>query len=305
MARTGLVYSDEMLLHDTGPYHPERPARLTAIMTAFKAAGIDPPRIPITPASIDDLLRVHTEEHVAEIKRTCATNGHYPDPDTPMGRASWRAALLAAGGAISACKAVLDGTVDNAFCAVRPPGHHAEADRAMGFCLFNNIAIGARWLQRVVGTKRIAIFDWDVHHGNGTQHAFYDDPSVFFASIHQHPHYPGTGWPFERGAGNTKLNIQMPRGSGPKEWLDAVDHQVLPELKRFNPEFLLISAGFDTHRLDPLGGQLLEADTYAAMTNRVKGLAGGKVVSTLEGGYQLDALGESCVAHFRALEGKE
>ena len=303
MARTGLVYSPEMLLHDTGPGHPERPERLTAIMEAFRAADLDPPRIPITPATIEDLLRVHTEDHIDEIRQTCAINGYYHDPDTPMMQASWRAALLAAGGTISACKAVLDGTVDNAFCAVRPPGHHAEADRAMGFCIFNNIAVAVRWLQHVAGLKRVAIFDWDVHHGNGTQHAFYDDSGVRFISIHQHPHFPGTGWAFEHGEHNNILNIQMPRGRGPEEWLDAIDHQVLPEFIKFDPEFLLISAGFDTHRLDPLGGQLLESDTYAVITNRVKHLANGKVVSTLEGGYHLQALGESCVAHFRALRG--
>ena len=303
MARTGLVYSEEMLLHDTGPSHPERPARLKAIMEAFEAAGLHPPRIPITPATEEDLLRVHTEDHVDEIKATCALNGIYPDPDTPMARASWRAALLAAGGVMSACRAVLDGSVDNAFCAVRPPGHHAEADRAMGFCLFNNIAIAARWLLDVAGVKRVAIFDWDVHHGNGTQQAFYNDSNLLFVSLHQHPHYPGTGWPFERGTHNNILNIQMPRGSGVEDWLEAIDRAALPELERFKPDFLLISAGFDTHRLDPLGGQLLESDTYGIMTNRVKGLANGRVVSTLEGGYDLTALGESCVAHFRALQG--
>jgi acetoin utilization deacetylase AcuC-like enzyme len=303
MARTGLVYDSDMLLHDTGPGHVERPARLTAIMEAFEAAGLHPPRIPITLATEEDLLRVHTEDHVAEIKQTCAINGCYPDPDTPMVEASWRAALLAAGGTISACKAVLDGTVDNAFCVVRPPGHHAEADRAMGFCLFNNIAIAARWLRDVAQLERVAIFDWDIHHGNGTQHAFYNDPTVFYASMHQHPHYPGTGWPFERGSGRTPLTIQMPRGCGPEEWLDAIDHHVLPALQAFDPTFFLISAGFDTHKLDPLGGQLLESDTYAVMTNRLKGLAGGKLVSTLEGGYNLEALAESCVAHFRALQG--
>jgi acetoin utilization deacetylase AcuC-like enzyme len=293
-----------MLLHDTGPGHPERPARLTAILEAFAAAGIDPPRIPITPATIEDLQRVHTEDHVAEIKQICDRGGGYDDPDTPMVRASWQAALLAAGGAISACRAILDGEVDSAFCAVRPPGHHAECDRSMGFCLFNNIAMAARWLRDVARLDRVAILDWDIHHGNGTQQAFYNDPSVYFASLHQHPHYPGTGWPFERGAANTTLNVQMPRGSGPAEWLDAIDNQVLPELRRFNPDFLLISAGFDTHHLDPLGGQLLESDTYAVMTRRVKDLAKGKIVSLLEGGYHLQALGESCVAHFRALQGE-
>ena len=303
MARTGLVYSEEMLLHDTGPGHPERAARLTAIMEAFEAAGLNPPRIPITPATEEDLLRVHSKDHVEEIKATCAANAVYPDADTPMVRASWRAALLAAGGVISACKAVLDGSVDNAFCAVRPPGHHAEADRAMGFCLFNNIAIAARWLLEVGHVKRVAIFDWDVHHGNGTQQAFYNENRVFFVSMHQHPHYPGTGWPFERGAYNNIVNIQMPRGARIDDWLERIDNKVLPEFRHFDPEFLLISAGFDTHRLDPLGGQTLKSATFGVMTDRVKGLAKGRVVSTLEGGYNLEALGESCVSHFRALQG--
>ncbi len=301
MARTGLVYSEEMILHDTGTGHPERPERLSAIKEALDAAGLDLIPIDIVPATEEDLLRVHTAEHVRVVQQTCALDAEYPDPDTPMVRASWRAALLAAGGTISACKAVLDGTVDNAFCAVRPPGHHAEADRAMGFCLFNNIAVAVRWLETVAGLKRIAIFDWDVHHGNGTQQAFYDDPKVLFASIHQHPHFPGTGWPFERGTHNNIINIQMPAGQGPDEWLHAIDTRVVPAIKEFDPQFLLISAGFDTHHLDPLGGQRLETETFAEMTRRVKGLAGGKVVSTIEGGYHLQALGESCVAHVRAL----
>lgn len=302
MARTGLVFDEDMVLHDTGPHHPERPARLEAIIGAFADSGISLPRIPITLANEEDILRVHTPEHLEEIRETCAQSLDYRDPDTPMGPASWRAALLAAGGVISACKAVLDGTVDNAFCAVRPPGHHAESDHAMGFCLFNNIAIAARWLQANTGMKRIAILDWDVHHGNGTQHAFFDDPTVLFVSLHQHPHYPGTGWPFERGADNTTLNIQMPRGNGPQEWFEALDTRALPEIERFEPEFLLVSAGFDTHHLDPLGGQNLDESTFADMTRRIVHLAGGRVVSVLEGGYHLEALGSSVVAHVKALQ---
>ena len=300
MARTGLVYDDDMLLHDTGAGHPERPARLTAIMDAFRDAGLDPPRITIQPATLEDLARVHEENHIEDIRQACAVGG-YDDPDTPMMAASWKAALLAAGGVMSACRAVLEGAVDNAFCAVRPPGHHSEYDRSMGFCLFNNIAIAARWLQTCAGLKRIAILDWDIHHGNGTQQAFYEDTSVLFASLHQHPHYPGTGWPFERGIANNIINIQMQRGCGPDEWLAALDDKILPEFERFDPEFLLISAGFDTHHLDPLGGQLLDSETFGDMTRCVKGLAKGRIVSTLEGGYHLEALGESAVAHFRAL----
>ena len=305
MARTGLVYDEAMLLHDTGPAHPERSGRLEAIIEAIEKADIELARIPITKATNEDLLRVHKTEYIAGIQKTCAANDAYRYPDTPMVHASWDAAFLAAGGVMSACKAVIEGKFDNAFCAVRPPGHHSEADRAMGFCLFNNVAIAARWLREAAGLKRVAIFDWDVHHGNGTQHTFYEDPTVFYASIHQHPHYPGTGYPWERGVENTNLNIQMSRGCGPKEWLDAIDGKVLPEIERFKPEFLLISAGFDAHKLDPLGGQVLEAETFGEMTHRVKKLAGGRVVSTLEGGYHLEALGESVVAHIRALQDSE
>ena len=302
MARTGLVYDDAMLLHDPGSGHPECPARLAAIKTAFEKADIDPTEISITLATTEDLARVHSEEHIETIRRTCATNARYTDPDTHMVQASWKAAMLAAGGAISACKAVHEGVVDNAFCAVRPPGHHAEHDRAMGFCLFNNIAIAARWLQKIAGVKRVAIFDWDVHHGNGTQHTFLNDPTVYYASIHQHPFYPGTGWPWERGAEDTNLNIQMARGTGPDQWIEAITKQILPEFERFKPDFLLISAGFDAHHLDPIGGQRLETETFAQMTNLVKGIANGRVVSLLEGGYHLEALGDCAVAHFRALQ---
>lgn len=302
MAQTGLVYSEKMLLHDTGMGHPERAQRLTAIIEGFRKAGITPPAIPITPATRDDLLLIHCEEHVDQIQQTCALHRHYPDPDTPMGPDSWPAALLAAGGTLSACKAVLDGTVDSVFCAVRPPGHHAEFDRAMGFCIFNNAAIGARWLRKFAGVKRVAIIDWDVHHGNGTQQAFYDDATVYYVSLHQHPLFPGTGWPHERGKDNTNLNIPMPRGSNDEDWINAFDGKVMPELERFDPEFVLISAGFDAHRLDPLGGQEVNTETFAYMTRRAKTLANGRIVSVLEGGYSLEALADCVIAHVRALE---
>jgi acetoin utilization deacetylase AcuC-like enzyme len=171
----------------------------------------------------------------------------------------------------------------------------------MGFCLFNNVAIAARWLTEVAGLKRVAIFDFDVHHGNGTQKAFYDDDRIYYISIHQFPHYPGTGFPEERGKNNTNLNIQMMPGVPEELWHSAIENLVLPELKRFKPEFLLISAGFDAHRRDPLGSQNLEAEDFAKMTRAMKGIAGGRIVSVLEGGYNLEALGESAVAHYLAL----
>lgn len=302
MAAVGLVYREEALQHDTGFGHPEAADRLRAIMKAFDQAGINPPRLDISPASRKDLLRVHSEYHVDTIERVCTDGLPYPDPDTVMGAGSWEAALLAAGGAIAACRAVLEKRYDRVFMAMRPPGHHAERDWAMGFCLFNNVAVAARWLREEAGLARVAIVDWDIHHGNGTQHAFYEDDSVYYISIHQHPHYPGTGFPEERGKNDTNLNIQMPPGIDPDEWLNVFPKFILPELERFDPAFLLISTGFDAHVRDPLGHQLLETEHYAEMTRRVLDVAGGRIVSLLEGGYNLQALGESAVAHFRALE---
>ncbi|MEA3365051.1 MAG: histone deacetylase [Candidatus Hydrogenedentes bacterium] len=295
------MYREECLKHFAGPHHLERPERLSAVHEALAQAKLPLVRIRGNPASREALLRVHSEKHIDTIERTCREELPYPDPDTSMVRSSWNAALLAASACIAACEAVLEKRVDNAFCAVRPPWHHAEHDRAMGFCLFNNIAIAARWVQARKGIQRIAIVDFDVHHGNGTQQAFYDDPSVYYASIHQWPLYPGTGRPEERGAENTNLNIPMPPGTGPETWLDAVEKQVLPELRRFQPEFLLMSAGFDGHRLDPLAQQRLESATFGEITRQVLFLKVGPVVSVLEGGYNLEALGESVVEHVKAL----
>jgi acetoin utilization deacetylase AcuC-like enzyme len=301
MSTAGFAFSTIGLQHTMPPGHPECPARLDAIADAFHDAQLDPPRVDVAPATREDLLRVHTAEHIDSIEKICAEGLSHPDPDIYTVKASWDAALVGAGGAIAGCKAVLDGKYDRAFSAMRPPGHHAEPDRAMGFCLFNSIAIAARWLQTEGGVKKVAILDWDVHHGNGTQAAFYDDDSIYYVSLHQHPHYPGTGFPDERGKNDTNLNIQMAAGMGPAEWLDAITNQVLPEFERFDPDFLLISSGFDAHRADPLGAQRLETETYAEMTRLVMPVANGRIVSVLEGGYDLAALGASSVAHFRAL----
>lgn len=300
-ARTGFLYRDELLLHDTGPHHPERPARLVAIKRAVDQSDLELTPIAIAPAVRADLLRVHAPEHVDRVRAACGKGPVSFGPDTPAGEGSWNAALLAAGAGISAARAVLDGVVDNAFCAIRPPGHHAEADRAMGFCLFNNTAIAARWLQQVGKVRRIAILDWDVHHGNGTQRTFYSDPAVCFISLHQHPHYPGTGLPEERGDHGTVRNLPIPPGAPAAVWIEAIEETALPMLDRFEPEFLLISCGFDAHFRDPLGDQQLHAEHFAQMTRAVRRIAGGRIVSLLEGGYDLDSLAESTLAHLGAL----
>ncbi|MCX8065094.1 MAG: histone deacetylase [Candidatus Hydrogenedentes bacterium] len=304
MSEVAIVFREEALFHDTGPFHPERPARLEAILEAFKKHDIHPPILDIESASKEDLLRVHTRAHIETVEKTCRENLDYPDPDTVMGEASWDAALLAAGGAVSACKAVLEGKFKAVFEIMRPPGHHAEPDRAMGFCMFNNVAVAGRWLTDVAGLKRIAIFDFDVHHGNGTQKTFYEDDRVYYVSIHQYPHYPGTGFPEERGKNNTNLNVQMMPGVPAELWHSAMANLILPELKRFTPEFLLISAGFDAHVRDPLGRQNLTEDDFVKITKAVMEVVNGKVVSVLEGGYDLESLGESSVAHYLALSGK-
>jgi len=301
MAKTAVVFSDAALEHTVPPGHPECPERLQAIRQAFEKAGLDPPCIQPEEAAHEDLLRVHTQDHIHTVRETCETGAPYDDPDTYMAPGSWRAALQAAGAAIAGCKAVLEGEYDHVFSATRPPGHHAEHDRAMGFCLFNNVAIAARWLRDVAEIKR-SILDWDVHHGNGTQHSFYEDPTVCYVSLHQHPHYPGTGRAEERGANNTNLNLPMLPDTSREEWMETFQKKAVPELEAFAPDFLLISCGFDAHELDPLAQQNLCTEDYAEMTHSVKHLADGKIVSLLEGGYNLHALGESAVAHFQALK---
>ncbi len=302
MSKTGLVYCEETLLHDTGPLHPERPARLVAVLKGLENDGLHLPRVKVQAAEREDLLRVHSPGHLALLERCCRTGRPYPDPDTVMGAASWKAALLAAGGAISACRDIVSGLYDNVFWLMRPPSHHAEVDHAMGFCLFNNVAVAARWLQAEAGIKRIAILDWDIHHGNGTQHIFYEDASVYYISLHQHPHFPGTGFPEERGAQGTNLNIQFAPNTAAEAWLLAMEKQVVPELEAFSPDILLISCGFDAHHLDPLGLQQLDATHFGQMTEMVKHIADGRIVSFIEGGYHLEALATSAVAHVRALQ---
>jgi len=253
---------------------------------------------------------IHTPEYVRFVEEKILAGERYLDADTVICPDSWDAAVMAAGAVIKAVEAVVNGDHGAAFCAVRPPGHHAEAARAMGFCLFNNVAIGARFARVELGLSKVAIVDFDVHHGNGTQNAFYADPTVFYVSAHQWPHYPGTGLETETGAGKaegTNMNIPMPPGSGDEDILSVFDARVIPELERFAPELVMISAGFDAHVDDPLGGLALTEEGFAGMTRRLLDLAGGlghgRVVSALEGGYDPGALGRSAAAHVGEMAG--
>ena len=243
------------------------------------------------------------------LKTQAPTNGRISlDPDTSMSPGSLTAAYLAAGGALAAVDAIMSRQVDQAFCAVRPPGHHAESGRAMGFCLFNNVAIAARYVQKKHGLKRVLIVDWDVHHGNGTQHSFEDDPSVLFFSAHQYPHYPGTGRKSERGRGAGEgftINVPMEAGEGGEEYREIFQKSLVPTADSFKPEFVIVSAGFDAHKDDPLGNMGLTEEGYADLTGIVAGIAkrhaGGRILSSLEGGYHLTALAASVDRHIQAL----
>nr|WP_175483813.1 histone deacetylase family protein [Frateuria terrea] len=296
------------LQHDPGPGHPESPARLRAVLAALdrdRFAALD--RIEAPLASTEALERVHDPAYVARILASAPAEGVLRlDEDTVMSPASAEAALRAAGAVVAAVDAALDERASRAFCAVRPPGHHATADQAMGFCLFNNVAVGAAHALAEHGLERVAIADFDVHHGNGTQDIFAREPRVLFVSSHQSPLYPGSGGADETGVGNL-LNAPLPPGTGSLAFRQTWDEQLLPRLDAFRPQLLLISAGFDAHRADPLAQLELGADDYAWLTSRLleiaRAHAGGRVVSTLEGGYDLDALATSAVAHVMALVG--
>ena len=309
-APVAFVFHDDCLKHDNGPGHPERPERLLAIRQRLAERGVLDRLLLLQPdeASLDSLARVHDRAYIEAIRRACERAPVRLDPDTGVSPGSWRAALLSAGGALLACDAVLAGKARSAFVCTRPPGHHAEAGRAMGFCLFNNIAVAARHLQRAHGLGRILIVDWDVHHGNGTQDLFETDPTVFYFSTHQFPFYPGTGSAREtgsgRGAGFT-LNYPMQAGSGDAEYIEVFQSVLGPEIDRVQPEAILISAGFDAHRDDPLAGMNLTEKGYAALTSILREAAGrhcdGRIISLLEGGYDLQALAASVEAHLLAL----
>ena len=311
-APVGFAYHPDCLLHDNGEGHPERPERLTAVHDRLTSSGLLDRLLAIAPdiCPVERLERVHERAYVASVRTACRHAPARLDPDTGVSPGSWEAALLSAGGAIAACDAVMSGRATAAFAATRPPGHHAEASRAMGFCLFNNVAVAARHLQDTHGIGRVAIIDWDVHHGNGTQHLFEEDGSVFYFSVHQFPFYPGTGDRRERGRGkgvDCTLNAPLPAGSGDAEYIDVFRDQLRPALDRFRPEAILISAGFDAHRDDPLAGMRVTEEGFARLTGFVRQAAddhcGGRIVSVLEGGYDLAGLSASIQKHLEILMG--
>ena len=305
---TAVVLDDRMIAHDPGPGHPERPDRLR-VLRDHLADGRSLVHLGARAAEEEELALVHAPEYVEQIAATAGRNRVSLDPDTATSPASWEAARLAAGSLLVVCDAVLADQVDNGFALVRPPGHHAERQRAMGFCLFDNVAVAAAWL-RQQGLARVAIVDWDLHHGNGTQHLFESDPAVLYVSTHQYPFYPGTGAGHEvgRGAGaGATLNLPFPAGFGDAEYVRAFDEVVVPVLRQFRPEFVLLSAGFDTDYRDPLGGMSVTPAGFAAMARACVAVANevsdGRIVAVLEGGYDLDAIVQGVDATLGAMRG--
>ena len=302
---TGFVTHATCAAHEMGSWHPECPARLTAIQDHLIATGLLQHLVHIDapPATVDSIARAHDRGYIDKLQSRIPKQGYHPvDPDTSMNPSTWDAALRAAGAVIDAAEQVIDGHLENAFCAVRPPGHHARPAAAMGFCFFNNVAIGALHVLEKHGLERVAVIDFDVHHGNGTEEIFADDERVLMASFFQHPFYPYTGT--DNVAANM-VNVPLPAGTKGDVVRKVVDETWLPRLQAFAPEMIFISAGFDAHREDDLGQLgLVEAD-YAYITQRLMDVAdrhcAGRIVSSLEGGYNLSALARSVAAHVKTL----
>lgn len=310
MTTTGILYDDRFLEHETGD-HPECPERLRSIVDRLQSAGLweGRPRIAARPVTDEEILRVHDVSLLDALRRVDYGGGGMIDPDTVMSPRTFEVARLAAGGGIEAVDAVLDGRVPRALCLVRPPGHHATRRQAMGFCFLDNVAVAAAHLRQARGLKKVAIIDWDVHHGNGTQDIFYEDPTVLFVSLHRFPFYPGTGSARETGAGagaGYTVNVPLPAGTSRAQYLDIFARTLEEKVAPFEPEFILISAGFDAYVRDPIGGLGLEVMDFATLTHGVAELARrvarDRVVSFLEGGYHLDALGHMVEAHLVALD---
>ncbi|WP_447964545.1 histone deacetylase family protein [Nitrospira sp. Ecomares 2.1] len=311
MGRVGYVSHPAYELHEMGRSHPESPERLRAIRAQLEHSGTWSRLHQVAPRQAERkwIELVHDSYYVESLERRSPSDGYASlDPDTSMCPGTMEAAYLAVGAGLAAVDAIMNDDIDQAFCAVRPPGHHAEADRAMGFCFLNTIAITARYLQQQYGLQKIMIVDWDVHHGNGTQQAFYDDPTVLFFSTHQSPFYPGTGQATETGEGQGKgltINVPLSGGQGDEEYREIFQEILIPAADHFQPECILISAGFDAHRDDPLASMSVTEQGYADMTTIVSKIArkfaGGRIVACLEGGYQLKALAQSVDRHLQSL----
>ncbi|RJP25296.1 MAG: histone deacetylase [Deltaproteobacteria bacterium] len=316
MKRLAFAYHPDYLLHTPPFEHPESPERLLAIIERLRTAGLLDRLIPLTPdyAAEEDVLAVHGREYLEKLESACRRGDLTLDAeDTYLNRHSYDVALLSAGGAVAGSKAVAEGAADRAFCAIRPPGHHAGREAGMGFCLMNNVAVAAKYLQARHGVGKVFIVDWDVHHGNGTQSVFLEDPSVFFFSVHEHPTflYPGTGrrWEIGKGKGEgTTLNAPMAPGAGDDEYRLTFEEMLTPAVERFRPEIILVSAGFDAHRDDPLADIQLSDEGFRFLTRRVAELSdaycGGRLVAVLEGGYEIGSLTSCIEIHIRELLGE-
>jgi acetoin utilization deacetylase AcuC-like enzyme len=294
--------------HDTGPGHPEQPDRIRRVVRALEQKAFSNlSRRPARPATIAEMSRAHPRAFVEAVLGAVPAQGYVRvDADTILSPGSGAAIADAAGAVVMAVDAVAEGEAANAFCAVRPPGHHAESSRAMGFCLVNNVAVGAMHARAVHGHRRVAVIDFDVHHGNGTQDILWNDADAFYASTHQFPNYPGTGTREERGAHGNVVNVPIAPGGGGDVFRAGFTGEILPALAAFKPDFILVSAGFDAHKSDPLADLRLDENDFAwataQLTTAAKALCGGRLVSVLEGGYNLDALADSVAAHVASLQ---
>jgi len=299
MSNTTVFFDPIYLEHDTGLGHPERPERLEATMQVLESSGLAEKVDIRSPrdAAVEEIQLVHPKSYVDKVRKVAESGGGWLDPDTHVGSRSYDAALRSAGAVLEGLERIFSGEIDNAFCLVRPPGHHATAERGMGFCIFNNNAIASRFAIKELGVSRVFILDWDAHHGNGLQDIFYDDDKVLYVSLHQYPHYPGSGAYSELGVRDGEgytVNFPLPPRSGEEVYLAAFDGVIMPIARQYKPELVLISAGYDGHFSDLLCSMLLRASSYVEMAERLKGLAeeccGGKMMAALEGGYNLTGI---------------
>ena len=313
MNKTGYISDPFYLKHKNEP-HPENPGRLNAIQKNIESSKYYNNLTLIQPrkATVEDIAKVHGTGYIRSVEDSCRNGVRNLDADTVISSDSYQAALLSAGAGLEALDKILEGTVGNAFCAVRPPGHHAEQNKAMGFCLFNNVGVIARYAQDVKNIQKIFIFDWDVHHGNGTQHSFYKDSSIYYSSIHQYPFYPGTGGVDETGTGDglgSNLNLPMRAYSCDADYINAIEQKLIPVIQKFNPDLIIISAGFDAHENDPLAQINLSTDCYGKMTQKLMEIANdvcnGRILSMLEGGYDYSALADSVQLHVETLSSSQ